>query len=259
MRDVKTASPESGWQTAKARLRALWETDGPAGHAYDAFYWQAAEAILREEWKALTSPDRAVAASRVLLAQPLRAELRQCIVEVTADRVIEDTIPPADDPAAPPGPPLSVLVRLHTGRPREEDKSDLALALYCLAHQQLQPGAPVRIALAYAGGALAEREDGEEASAEENGPKPGDLVDVTDIARRDVEKYLRPGRKQRSKLDKLDEAALGISGGRFAPRPEERRCASCPYCYVCPADPDNAAGSAGTAMMAGAAASRTAV
>jgi hypothetical protein len=236
LRDVRAMTPDADWQATNAQLRALWETEGPAGHAYDTFYWQAAEAILREEWTAITSPDSAMASDRVLLAQPLQAELRACVVEVTADRVIADNISP-DDSAASPGPPLTVLVRLHTGRPREEDKNDLALPLYYLAHQQQYPGAPVRIALAYAGGALS---DVGEASAEASGPKPGDLVDVTDIARRDVEKYLKPDRKQRSKLDKLDEAALGIAAGRFVTRPDDRRCATCAYCYVCPVDPDSA-------------------
>ena len=214
----------------------MWETDGPAGHAYDAFYWQAAEAILHTEWKAITAPESAAATGRTLLAQPLQAELRCCTVEVTADRVIEDNVLPTDDSAAPPWPPLTVLVRLHTGRPREEDKKDLALPLYYLAYQQQHPGAPVRIVLAYAGGTLV---DGSE---ETSGPGPGDLVDVTEIARRDAEKYLKLDRKQRSKLDKLDEAALGIASGHFAPRPEEGRCAACAYCYVCPADPESAAG-----------------
>ena len=234
LRDVQASSPAADWQTAEAQLRTLWETDGPAGHAYDAFYWQAAEAILREEWKAITAPESLAAIGRVLLAQPLQAELRRCIVEVTADRVIADRLPPAVDPAMAPVPPLTVLVRLHTGRPREEDKSDLALPLYYLAHQQQHPGAPVRIALAYAGGALAE------GAVAMNGPGAGELVDVTETARKDAEKYLKPDRKQRSKLDKLDEAALGIAGGRFVPRPREQRCATCAYCYVCPADPDDA-------------------
>jgi superfamily I DNA/RNA helicase len=236
LRDVQATTPDADWQATTAHLRELWETDGPAGHAYDSFYWQAAEAILREEWTAITSPDSAMASDRVLLAQPLRAELRACVVEVTADRVIEDTIQPVDS-AASTELPLTVLVRLHTGRPREDDKNDLALPLYYLAYQQQYPGAPVRIALAYVGGALS---DGGETSAEASGPKPGDLVDVTDIALRDVEKYLKPDRKQRSKLDKLDEAALGIAAGRFALRPDDRRCATCAYCYVCPVDPDSA-------------------
>ena len=73
-----------------------------------------------------------------------------------------------------------------------------------------------------------------------NGPGADELVDVTETARKDAEKYLKPDRKQRSKLDKLDEAALGIAAGRFVPRPREQRCAACAYCYVCPADPDDA-------------------
>jgi hypothetical protein len=225
------------WQAAMAHLRDLWASDGPAGHAYDALYWQAAETILREEWKAITAPKNTHGTGRVLLAQPLQAELRCCTVEVTADRVIEGAISYPDDSTAPSGPLLSltVLVRLHTGRPHEEDKNDLTLPLYYLAHQRQHPGTAVRIALAYAGGALAD------VAAETTGPGPGDLVDMTEIARHDAEKYLKPGRRQRSKLDKLDEAALGIASKRFAPRPDEHRCAACAYCYVCPADPESTA------------------
>jgi ATP-dependent DNA helicase UvrD/PcrA len=229
LRDVHAAVPGANWPTAEAQLQALWETDGPAGHAYERFYWQAAEAILREEWQAITAPDGEATSGRVLLAQPLCAELRHCIVEVTADRVIVE--PVAGDPSAPP---LTVLVRLHTGRPRQEDQHDLTLALYYLAHQQQHPGAPVQIALAYAGTRLAD------AAAHPHELAPGELIDVTDVARRDAEKYLKVERKQRSKLDKLDEAAAGITAGRYAPRPDEHRCPTCPYCYVCPADPDTA-------------------
>ncbi len=230
LRDLHAATPKVEWQHAEARLRTLWETDGPAGHAYDAFYWQAAEAILRAEWRAITAPEGAAASDRVLLAQPLRAELRHCIVEVTADRAI-NTVASAGDPSASP---LTVLVRLHTGRAREDDKTDYVLPLYYLAHQQQHPDAPVRIALAYVGSALTDQ------AAETNEPGPGALVDVTESACHDAERYQAPGRKQRSRLDNLDEAAQGIAAGRFAPRPDERRCAGCAYYYVCPADPESA-------------------
>jgi superfamily I DNA/RNA helicase len=245
LRDLQTTAPAADWQAVKAHLRALWETDGPVGHAYDAFYWQAAEAMLREEWRAITAPEGAADSDGVLLAQPLQAELRRCVAEVTADRVIVGSMPTTIDSSMPPtlstpsSLSLTVLVRLHTGRPREGDKNDLALPLYYLAHKQLHPDAPVRIVLAYAGaeGALADGATGAAATQE---PGPGKLVDVTEIARQAAEKYLQPDRKQRSKLDKLDEAALGIIAGRFVPRPREQRCAACAYCYVCPADPDDA-------------------
>jgi superfamily I DNA/RNA helicase len=245
LRDIQATAPAADWQAAKAHLQVLWETDGPAGHAYDAFYWQAAEAMLREEWRAITAPEGAADSSRALLAQPLKAELRRCVVEVTADRVIVGSMLPASGPAVPPplstasAPPLTVLVRLHTGRRHEEDKNDLALPLYYLAHHQQHPGAPVHIALAYAGGGGALAEGATDAAATQE-PGPGELVDVTEIARQAAEKYLRPDRRQRSRLDKLDEAALGIAAGRFGSRPQEQRCAACAYCYVCPEDPDGA-------------------
>lgn len=229
LRDLHTAAPHAPWQAAEAKLQALWETDGPAGHAYDAFYWQAAEAILRAEWQAITTPHSADASDQVLLAQPMRAELQHCIVEVTADRAIIGVTPTAD----PTAQPLTVLVRLHTGRPREKDKDDLTLPLYYLAHQQQSPGAPVQIALAYAGSALRDQ------AIETSDPAPGDLVDMTASAKRLATKYLQPARKQHVKLDNLDHAAMGIAAGRFEPRPSEQRCASCAYCYVCPADPES--------------------
>ncbi len=48
--------PGADWKAAEAQLQPLWDEVGPAGHAYEDFYWQAAEAILREEWQAITSP-----------------------------------------------------------------------------------------------------------------------------------------------------------------------------------------------------------
>ncbi|HEX6542722.1 MAG TPA: PD-(D/E)XK nuclease family protein, partial [Ktedonobacterales bacterium] len=229
LRDVKTALPASGWQTAETHLRTLWEQEGPAGHAYDAFYWQVAERILREEWRAITSPEGAKASERMLLAQPLYARLRQCIVEVTADRMIADAATQ-----------LTVLVRLHTGRPLDEHTKDLTLPLYYLAHQQQHPDAPVEILLAYAGTTLAEETDeaeGTDGAAEAS--EPGSLKDVTEKARSAATKYLNPLRKTRSALDKLDEAALGILAQEFALHPNERRCAACAFCYVCPSDPES--------------------
>jgi ATP-dependent DNA helicase UvrD/PcrA len=217
--------PGATWDAAQPQLRALWEQEGPAGHAYDAFYWQAAEAILREEWQSLTAPGMAERARRVELAQPLSAELRTCFVRVTADRVTGEIAGATERP-------LIVLVRMHTGRPNAEHRKDLALPLFYLAHQQQHPETPVEIALAYKGRVLAEDATDER--------EPGSLEDVTDEARKVAEKYRDPTRRARSRLDKLDRAASGILAGSFPPRPDEQRCAACPYCYVCPADPDPA-------------------
>jgi hypothetical protein len=235
LRELHTSAPAAEWPAAAARLKALWETAGPAGHAYDAFYWQRAEEILRAEWKSITAPGEAAAQSQVLLAQPLQATLRRCTVEVTADRVVSGLA--LADTRSTPAPTL--LVRLHTGRPHAADETqDLTLPLYYLAHQQQRPGVPVKIALAYVGDALADAEPGTDEPGT-NEPSQSYLVDVTENARKVAEKYMQPDRKQRSALDKLDEAAAAILAGRFAARPEERRCAACAYCHICPADPDD--------------------
>ncbi|HEX9058315.1 MAG TPA: ATP-dependent helicase [Ktedonobacterales bacterium] len=225
LRDLRLEAPETRWEEAEARLRERWETDGPAGHAYDRFYWRHAHAILFDEWCALATPEGAAAAQTTSLAEPLEAEMRGCAVRVTADRVITDG---ARDGARGG----TALMRLHTGRPHEEDKKDLALPLYVLAYRQHHPDVAPRIQIAYTGHALADADvmPGERPSA--------DVVDVTEEAQRAADKYLNPSRRQRSILDKLDEAAAGIESGRFPPRRNASRCAACPYCYVCPADPE---------------------
>ncbi|HEX5156438.1 MAG TPA: ATP-dependent helicase [Ktedonobacterales bacterium] len=235
LRDVQAASPQADWQAAEARLQSLWDEIGPAGHAYEDFYRQAAAAILREEWRAITSPEQAAASERVRLAQPLWAELKQCVVEVTADREIDARLASGESAA-----PLTVLVRLHTGRPRDDHKDDLTLPLYYLAYHRQHPDIPVRIVLAYTGGTLDDIAADSAESADPTGSyDPRHQHDVTDEARKVAERYLDANRKSRSKLDKLDEAAMGIVAGAFAPRPEERRCAACAYCYVCPSDPES--------------------
>ncbi len=233
LRDVQAASPGADWKAAEARLQPLWDEVGPAGHAYEDFYRQAAEAILREEWRAITSPEGVAASERVRLAQPLQADLKHCVVEVTADREIDGSISSGEGAA-----PLTILVRLHTGRPRDAHKDDLTLPLYYLAYQQQHPGVPVRIVLAYTSGTLDDASADSADSADSYDPRH--QRDVTDEARKAAERYLDPERKSRSKLDKLDEAARGIVAGAFAPRPNERRCAACAFCYVCPSDPESA-------------------
>jgi DNA helicase-2/ATP-dependent DNA helicase PcrA len=224
--DDRAANPGASWESAQPRLRSLWEESGPAGHAYDTMYWQAAEAILREEWRALTETD--APSRRVEQARELAAELWSCIVTTTADQVTVD-----DPSAGNANPRLTVLVRMHTGRPRDDHKKDLALPLYYLAHRQASPDVPVQIALTYKGQALSAGQVSQTAM-----PAAGELIDVTEDARKDAEKYLNPLRRQRAKLDKLDDAARGIAAGLFAPKPDEQRCAACAYCYVCPADPE---------------------
>jgi DNA helicase-2/ATP-dependent DNA helicase PcrA len=227
LHELQRTAGELPWEHAEPELATLWESEGPVGHAYEPFYRRHAWGILRREWQQLASA-RGALTGLPGIAETLRAELRGCIVELTADRV--DTSPEmADDPETPA--PV-VLVRQRTGRPRTQDRDDLALPLYYLAFRQRYPDQPVTIKLAYAGSSLSEAEV--PVSTES---VPAD-VDVTLEARKAAETYLNPLRRARSRLDKLDEAAAGIAAGLFAPRPEERRCASCAFHIICPADPE---------------------
>lgn len=223
LRDVRAEAPTATWEAAEARLRQLWESVGPAGHPYATFYWDYAQALLQHEWRTVGAEAPDATNANVLLAEPLEAELETCIVEVTADRVI------TGEAHAP-----TTLVRLHTGRPKSADAQDVTLALYELAWRQRHPDQPVRIELAYPASFLDD--------ALPDTTARGDYLhmDVTDDARKVVETYLKPGRRKRSRLDKLDAAALGILHARFEARPSDTRCPTCAYCHICPADPADA-------------------
>ncbi|WIG61795.1 MAG: ATP-dependent DNA helicase UvrD/PcrA [Ktedonobacterales bacterium] len=225
LRALCEAAPQATWQDAEVHLRASWQTDGPAGHAYDAYYWRHAEAILREEWQRLTAEREADTRERVTLAHDLYANLTACRVKLTADRLVHtDPTRPADAEV--------LLVQLHTGRPSPDHyEKDMDPALYYLAYHQFHPQAPIKIALAYVGNALAdETPDG----------SPGGLLDVTEKAQKDAERYLKAVQgKGTSRLQKLDAAALGIEQKRFAPK-VGGHCAACAFRDVCPADPDEA-------------------
>lgn len=225
LRVVREAAPAAGWEAAEARLRELWETDGPAGHAYDAFYWRHARGMLRAEWASLGNGS-ADALPGLVPADELVAALRGCVVRVTADRM------PAGAPGAASADCVT-LARFHSGRPAKSHADDLALPLYALAHLQRRSGEAVRIELLYPVDSLDEAE-----LPEQEGQSVPVAVDVTAEACKVANAYVTSNRKRRSKLDKLDEAAAGIEAGQFAPKPDEGRCATCAFCYVCPADPD---------------------
>ncbi len=227
LRDAHAAKQDGRWEEVEQRLRACWEEDGPAGHAYDSFYWRHAQSILRQEWNKLNHK-QAHEGLEIALAQELTVELNRCLVRVHADCIAGGPGPASDPALSKP----TVLTRVHARPPYMKDEEDPHLPLYYLAHQQQAPNLPVRIEVAYLGDVLAD-------VAAIPGVSPqSDVVDMTAEAHKDASKYLKPGRKQRSRLDKLDEAALGIEAGWFPPKPDERRCRACPYYYLCPADLD---------------------
>ncbi|HLZ24237.1 MAG TPA: UvrD-helicase domain-containing protein [Ktedonobacterales bacterium] len=226
---LRADQPRAGWTEANDRLRDVWTEVGPAGHAYERFYWHNADQILRAEWRALKDPALAAEAGTPA-TEPLRAELRTCVVEVIPERII-----PSDAAGTTP----AVLVRQHIGRESAEHRKDLALLLLYIAHQQQHPGVPVRIKLAYLGNVLTDSDADASPSGAGDVTFQHTVLDVTDEVRKRAELYFKSDRTGPSALDKLDRAAQGILARHFPVAPRDNACDSCPYLLTCPADPDD--------------------
>jgi hypothetical protein len=182
--------------------------------------------MLQREWAELTAPDGAPVGADV--AAPLVAELRGCVVEVAADRAVYDADVRDETDCRP-----VTLVRQRTGTPARSHEDDLRLPLFAIACRQCGPDAQARIELRYRGDVLREPDD---EADDERAAATAYIVDMTAKARQQADAYLRPARKQRSVLDKLDDAAAGIVAGRFPPLPDEHKCARCSFHSICPAD-----------------------
>ena len=227
LNDLHAVQPQAQWHDVERALQPLWQEEGPAGDAHAEDYLLNAMKLSHQEWDALClEPADASVGPRQEKVEMV-AELHDCRVAVTVDRLIADDTTNTD-----------TLIRLHMRRPQEGDLDDLDLRLYAIAHQQMFPGRQARILVVYIGAPLANADgDGDGDGADADAHEQSRIVDVTGKARSAAHLYLKPDRRQRSALDKLDEAARAIAAGRFAPTPkDDDACDSCPYCYVCPAD-----------------------
>ncbi|MCS6775841.1 MAG: ATP-dependent helicase [Chloroherpetonaceae bacterium] len=90
-------------------------------------------------------------------------------------------------------------------RARKDDHTDPALALLRKAARQTYPHVPIEVQLHY-------------------------LTDGQSHPVREQPRY------EPLRVAKYDEALAGILAGNFAPHPEERRCAFCPFFLICPHD-----------------------
>jgi hypothetical protein len=246
--DLYARRPQATAAEVGALLDARWQSDGLAGLPHEQVYRRYGEDVLRQQWQTLTAD--AQAPRRAAAKQTLQAELRQCVVSVTADYLIEDVDGAgqgASGEATAPGRRRIILERLHTRGHNAQDPEKLDLLLYYLAFQRL-PEVDLRIMIRYLGASLADvdtmsgQADADQPNADRailtDAAEHSSVVDVTAKIAHDALQYLNPTRKRRSRLDKLDDAARGIAAGRFAPRPNAERCAACAFHNVCPADPE---------------------
>lgn len=70
---------------------------------------------------------------------------------------------------------------------------------------------------------------------QQNGQAPCEVRNYYPLHDRDDVVPINPSVITRRKK-KMEDLAAGIEAGQFSPKPEEMRCASCPYYFICPLD-----------------------
>jgi superfamily I DNA/RNA helicase/Zn-dependent peptidase ImmA (M78 family) len=170
-------------------LAGAWETDGPQGHVHEALYAEAARHVVVATWQRLRATPPADPAPMELSLELGGATVRARydLAERRPDQGVR-------------------LVRTRVGKPRDEDRKALRLALLrAAARHTLGAGVPLTIELEYLG--------------------TGETVEVADA-----------GRYEQQRLDKLEGAVQGIRAGHFPPAPAEAdECLRCPFWIICPA------------------------
>lgn len=98
---------------------------------------------------------------------------------------------------------MLIMERHHKRRPRPDDSREERLALWREAARQAYPAARTQVVVRY-------------------------LTDGSTLA-------VPATRYEESRVAKYDTALAGIAEGRLDPRPDDARCARCPFLFICPA------------------------
>jgi DNA helicase-2/ATP-dependent DNA helicase PcrA len=97
-----------------------------------------------------------------------------------------------------------LIRRFRTGRPTSKEKEHPIYGLLVKSAETVLPAASVRVQISYLGHGIA--------------------TDVT-LSQKQVD----------GRLQKYDDAMLGIVNGQFAPTPADHKCHRCPHFFICPA------------------------
>ncbi len=211
-----SAEPAISLEGARALFSEHWQQYGPLEHPFAESYFEHGLRVIERTWSGLTahpesqaqeaaadneaSPAAPLAASS-RLAQKADVRLDGQTIQVTIDRVEDEGLLLAVDPARP------VRLVRHRMSGKDEEKADVEVrhVLYLLAQEQRTPGRPVEVY--------------------EHNLSTGTLTPVP-----------LDSRAAHNRRADLAEALAGLRARRYPPRPDRRLCPRCPFLMICPAE-----------------------
>ncbi len=202
-------------EAAQALFAENWRQYGPLEHPFAESYFAHGLRVVERTWSSLAGaaasereaqPD-AEASSGAKLAASSRfsQKLDVCLdgqtIQVTVDRVENDGLMLAVDPARP------VRLVRHRISGKDDEKADVEVrhVLYALAQEQRTPGRPVEVY--------------------EHNLSTGALVPVA-----------LDSRAARNRRADLLAALAGMRARRYPPKPDRHFCPRCPFLMICPAE-----------------------
>jgi superfamily I DNA/RNA helicase len=201
LREERAAGRVPGIEEAVAHLDEVWAEQGPRGHIHEALYHERAEGMVAR------AVDRHAGSTGRMVRAKWDVQLAFGRISFKPDNA---ELVKGEDVGGVGGgerSDLLTLQRMRTGRPSSTEKDDPIYALYHAAAAREYPNTTVQVQTVYLASGAAE----------------------------DVQ--LTP-RQIESRLDKYNNAMLGILTGDFHAAPSERQCPRCPYYFICPAAED---------------------
>jgi DNA helicase-2/ATP-dependent DNA helicase PcrA len=236
------SDPPLSLEAAHAVFAEQWRQQGPEDHPFAQTYFAHGLRVVQAVWENLAGVRTGLATSSQLaevqagdirpsettssaeasvpqqpsgafrleagsrLAQKLQARIAEQTIQVTVDRIDDETAPVSGG-TAPGAPPRPVrLVRHRMGRKDDEaPQVEARHLLYALAQEQRAPDRPVEVY--------------------EHNLSTGALIPIP-----------LNSRSAQNRRAEVEMALAGLRARRYPPKPDRSACPRCPFVLICPAE-----------------------
>ncbi len=234
--------PPLSLEGAQAVFAEQWRQHGPEDHPFAATYFEHGLRVVEAIWSNLAGVSHAQTASGQVaegetgdaqpleecasaadiaarqpsgalkleagsrLAQKLQARIAEQTIQVTVDRIDDETAPTSDSPAdGAARRPVRLVRHRMGGKDDERPQVETRHLLYALAQEQRAPDRPVEVY--------------------EHNLSTGALIPIP-----------LNSKSAQNRRAEVEAALAGLRARRYPPKPDRSTCPRCPFVLICPAE-----------------------